>query len=146
MPRQSIVPEDGRRLARPRMVRAIRGSARDCPHDGSDQSPAAVGRRRNLWYARPEQGGGQVVALATYERGLALARQQKARVLDLLEPQWGEPELLTSALASKRALIGAAGLSHSSSEKCVPTDNAYARLQLAERRGYRSGDTDEPVA
>jgi tetratricopeptide (TPR) repeat protein len=36
----------------------------------------------------------QTTALATYERGLQLARRQKDRVTDRLEPSWGEPELL----------------------------------------------------
>ena len=48
----------------------------------------------NQWYAPPERGGGQDVALATYERGLEFARRQKARVTDPLEPTWGEAELL----------------------------------------------------
>lgn len=47
----------------------------------------------NQWYAPPE-GGGQEVALATYERGLDLARRQKGPVADPLEPTWGEAELL----------------------------------------------------
>jgi len=46
----------------------------------------------NQWYAPPERGGGQDVALATYERGLELARRQKGRTD--LEPTWGEAELL----------------------------------------------------
>jgi hypothetical protein len=46
------------------------------------------------WYVGPERGGGQVMALATYERGLALARKPKTSVSDSLEPSWGEPELL----------------------------------------------------
>lgn len=48
----------------------------------------------NQWYTPTSRGGGQSVALATYERGLDLARQQKGRVTDPLEPTWGEPELL----------------------------------------------------
>ncbi len=48
----------------------------------------------NQWYAPAERGGGQEVALATYEKGLVLARKQKGRTADLLEPAWGEPELL----------------------------------------------------
>lgn len=48
----------------------------------------------NQWYTPSERGGGQSVALATYERGLDLARQQKGRVADHLQPTWGEAELL----------------------------------------------------
>ena len=47
----------------------------------------------NQFYGPPERGGGPAVALATYERGLKLARQQR-RSADSLEPAWGEPELL----------------------------------------------------
>jgi tetratricopeptide (TPR) repeat protein len=36
----------------------------------------------------------QASALATYQRGLALARAAQGRTLDPLEPAWGEPELL----------------------------------------------------
>jgi hypothetical protein len=35
-------------------------------------------------------------AMATYARGAALARQQKGRVTDPLDPSWGEPENLMS--------------------------------------------------
>jgi tetratricopeptide (TPR) repeat protein len=45
------------------------------------------------WYVPPERGGGQAKAIATYERGLELARKQKGSVTDPLEPTWGEPEL-----------------------------------------------------
>jgi hypothetical protein len=48
----------------------------------------------NQWYSTPERGGGQSAALATYDRALELARRQKGRVADPLEPAWGEPELL----------------------------------------------------
>jgi tetratricopeptide (TPR) repeat protein len=46
------------------------------------------------WYNPPERGGGQVIALATYARGLELARAQKGQITDPMEPSWGEPELL----------------------------------------------------
>lgn len=48
----------------------------------------------NQWYAPAGRGGGQVVALATYQKGLELARRQKGHVADPLEPAWGEAELL----------------------------------------------------
>jgi hypothetical protein len=47
----------------------------------------------NQWYAPADRGGGQSVALATYQKGLDLARAEK-RSTDPLEPSWGEPELL----------------------------------------------------
>lgn len=48
----------------------------------------------NEWYAPAGRGGGQGIALATYQKGLELARRQKGRVTDPLEPTWGEAELL----------------------------------------------------
>jgi hypothetical protein len=67
----------------------------------SEALAAAPDNPRLLWlqggyqyYGSPEQGGGQSVALATYEKALELARRQKGRVTDPLEPAWGEPELL----------------------------------------------------
>ncbi len=51
-------------------------------------------RGANEWWTPPDYGGSQSLALATYQRGLDLARQQKGRVTDPLEPTWGEPELL----------------------------------------------------
>ena len=46
------------------------------------------------WYTPPERGGGQAVAIATYEKGLRSARQQTPKTTDPLMPSWGEPELL----------------------------------------------------
>jgi hypothetical protein len=48
----------------------------------------------NQWYTPPERGGGQDVALATYQRGLDLARRQRRPLADPLDPMWGEAELL----------------------------------------------------
>jgi hypothetical protein len=45
------------------------------------------------WYVPVERGGGEKKAIETYERGLELAREQKGRVTDPLEPTWGEAEL-----------------------------------------------------
>jgi hypothetical protein len=47
----------------------------------------------NEFYSPAERGGGPTVALATYQRALRLAREQR-RPADPLEPAWGEPELL----------------------------------------------------
>jgi tetratricopeptide (TPR) repeat protein len=52
------------------------------------------------WYAPPETPATEIArrqqaAIATYERGLELARAQK-RSADALDPSWGEPELLMS--------------------------------------------------
>ncbi len=46
----------------------------------------------NQFYSR--ESGAQERAIATYERGLALARKQKSGAVDGLDPAWGEPELL----------------------------------------------------
>lgn len=46
------------------------------------------------WYAPPERCGGQVAAIATYEKGLQSARRQRSAPNDVLTPSWGEPELL----------------------------------------------------
>ena len=48
------------------------------------------------WYTASQGRGTQEEARATYRKGLELARQQKARGADPLEPAWGEPELLMS--------------------------------------------------
>jgi hypothetical protein len=51
----------------------------------------------NQWYSPASAGDGQAAALATYSRGLALARREKVekgRAADPLEPSWGEAELL----------------------------------------------------
>lgn len=50
------------------------------------------GARR--WYNPPERGGGQAIAMETYERGLRAAREHKSAAGDPLAPSWGEPELL----------------------------------------------------
>jgi hypothetical protein len=47
------------------------------------------------WYNALRSGGTEDTALATYQKGLERARQQK-RIQDSLEPAWGEPELLMS--------------------------------------------------
>jgi tetratricopeptide (TPR) repeat protein len=67
----------------------------------SEAKAAAPDNPRLLWvdganqfYQPPERGGSQTAALATYARGLELARAQNKIVRDPLEPSWGEPELL----------------------------------------------------
>jgi hypothetical protein len=47
-----------------------------------------------LWNTPPERGGGQAKAMEILEEGLEASRKQKASANDLLEPSWGEPELL----------------------------------------------------
>jgi hypothetical protein len=49
-----------------------------------------------LWWAGQERGGGEAKAITLYENALPLARRQKGEGHDLLEPSWGEPELLMS--------------------------------------------------
>ncbi|HXB68066.1 MAG TPA: hypothetical protein VNY05_07475 [Candidatus Acidoferrales bacterium] len=46
------------------------------------------------WYNPPERGGGEAIALETYQKGLLAARQHKAAANEPLVPNWGEPELL----------------------------------------------------
>lgn len=53
------------------------------------------------WYTPPERGGGQAVAIATYEKGLLAARQHKCSADDALSPCWGEPELLMNLAWAK---------------------------------------------
>ena len=48
----------------------------------------------NQWYSPATAGDPQAAAVATYSRGLALARAEKRRAVDPLQPSWGEPELL----------------------------------------------------
>jgi len=47
-----------------------------------------------LWNTPSERGGGQAKAIEMLEKGLEESQKQKARTIDLLEPSWGEPELL----------------------------------------------------
>lgn len=47
----------------------------------------------NRWFNPPERGGGQALAMETYQKGLEVARKRK-RIRDRLSPSWGEPELL----------------------------------------------------
>jgi hypothetical protein len=58
-------------------------------------------RGPSQWWSPPDLPPSQVrerqaAALATYKKGLELARQQKGSEPDPLEPSWGEPELLMS--------------------------------------------------
>jgi tetratricopeptide (TPR) repeat protein len=50
----------------------------------------------NLWSTPPERGGGQENAIATYQKGLKVIREQRGVASASLEPSWGEPELLMS--------------------------------------------------
>jgi tetratricopeptide (TPR) repeat protein len=75
----------------------------------------------NRWYNPPERGGGQALAIDTYERGLKAARENKSAVSDPLAPSWGEPELLMN-------------LAWSNLNRSVPDLDAaerYARSALA---------------
>jgi hypothetical protein len=76
----------------------------------------------NEWYAPPERGGGQATALATYQRGLELARQHKGGSADPLEPAWGEPELLMN--------LAFANLNRSTPDVSAAERYARAALEL----------------
>jgi hypothetical protein len=52
------------------------------------------------WNTPPERGGGHELGSATYEKGLAAARKQRAS-RDELTPSWGEPELLMNIAWTK---------------------------------------------
>jgi hypothetical protein len=54
------------------------------------------------WYAPPERGGGQVVAMKMYDQGLASIRAHKSDPTDPLDPTWGEPELLMNLAWSEQ--------------------------------------------
>ena len=52
------------------------------------------------WNTPTERGGGHELGFATYEKGLAAARKQRAPG-DELTPRWGEPELLMNIAWTK---------------------------------------------
>ena len=49
-----------------------------------------------LWYVPAERGGGQAKSMEEYQKGMEAVRRQRGSGTDLLEPSWGEPELLMS--------------------------------------------------
>jgi hypothetical protein len=67
-----------------------------------------------LWNIPSERGGGQAKAIEMLEKGLEESQKQKARTIDLLEPSWGEPELLM-------------GLAWSNLNRSTPNLNAAER-------------------
>jgi hypothetical protein len=85
-------------------------------------------RGANQWFGTPERGGGQTVALATYERGLDLARRQKGRGTDSLEPTWGEPELLMN--------LAFANLNRATPDLAAAERNAESALALVPHWHY----------
>jgi tetratricopeptide (TPR) repeat protein len=48
----------------------------------------------NVWYAPPQRGGSQAAAMDLYKKGLDLIPDDRTRPKDVLDPSWGEPELL----------------------------------------------------
>jgi tetratricopeptide (TPR) repeat protein len=83
--------ERGQTLFRPAMER-FNEALREAP----DNPRILWMHGANQFYQPAELGGGQALALATYQRGLELARSEKRRTSDTLDPTWGEPELLMS--------------------------------------------------
>ena len=50
----------------------------------------------NQWYGPGDRAAAQARAMATYQKGLEASRREKNSAHELLEPSWGEPELLMS--------------------------------------------------
>jgi hypothetical protein len=48
----------------------------------------------NVWYAPAERGGSQAAAVDIYKKGLDLIPNERMRPKDVLDPSWGEAELL----------------------------------------------------
>lgn len=76
----------------------------------------------NQWYAPPNSGGGQEVALAIYAKGLDLARRAKGRSADPLDPSWGEAELLMN--------LAFANLNQATPDLAAAEEHARAALAL----------------
>jgi hypothetical protein len=76
----------------------------------------------NQWYAPSSSGGGQEVALATYAKGLVLARRARGRSADPLDPSWGEAELLMN--------LAFANLNRSTPDLAAAEECARAALAL----------------
>ena len=81
-----------------------------------------------LWQLTPEQGGGQAKAMASYEKGLALIRAGQGVSKDLLDPSWGEPELLMNLAWSQ--------LNAATPDLDAAETNARAALKLVPRWHY----------
>lgn len=85
-----------------------------------DAETAQPDNPRLLWvlgayrfYNPPQRGGGQQLAIETYNKGLESVRRHKSGSKDVLAPSWGEPELLMSLafsnLNQKTPNLAAAG-------------------------------------
>ena len=82
---------------------------------------------QHQWYTLPGMTQSQIderqaAALAIYQRGLELARQQKGMVKDPLDPAWGEPELLMN--------LGWANLNRTRPDIAAAEQHARAALAL----------------
>jgi tetratricopeptide (TPR) repeat protein len=76
----------------PRSVKLLKEATADAPGN-----PRLHWLRGGVeWYISTQRGGEEATAIAAYQKGLDLARQEKDLPTDSLEPSWGEPELLMS--------------------------------------------------
>ncbi len=94
-----------------------------------DVQAAAPDNPRLLWVLGPvywnipvERGGGQAKALQAYKKGLETIRSHKDAKADLLDPSWGEPELLMSLAWSD--------LNRATPDLNAAEQNASAALQI----------------
>ena len=105
-----------------------------------------------LWFLPAEKGGGQAKAMETYEQGLRAARRRAKEKSDLLEPSWGEPELLSSLawanLHRDTPDLEAAEANARAALAIVPTWH-YARdilmPQIQEARAKKASATPSPA-
>lgn len=82
----------------PTRLRELVLQARQVLNEAEAQAPEnprlAWVRGPNVWYASPGNEENQNKAIAIYEEGLKTIRHQERDSSDLLQPSWGEPELL----------------------------------------------------
>jgi hypothetical protein len=116
---------------------------------------AAPGNPRRLWVmgpiiwnAPPERGGGEEKAILAYEKGLALIHADKKTSADVLEPTWGEPELLMSLAWSysnrNKPDLKAAELNARRALQLVPNWHYVRDIllpQIEERTDYKPVDS-----
>lgn len=100
-----------------------------------DAQAMAPDNPRLLWVLGPiywnipvDRGGGQAKAMDAYEKGLETLRTHKIASKDMLEPTWGEPELLMSLAWSN--------LNRAAPDLKTAEQNAQAALALVPNWHY----------